>query len=191
MTSSSTQSAYTIFHNEFTNLYNITFPVKTIKIGYKNRKPWLSPNLKKCIKKKNNLYKKLKLRYSLEKELYYKNYRNRLNSLLFLAERDHYETLIKENHSNIKKSWKILKDVINKKKKSVTNSRFMINNNIVTDKKLIAEGFNSFFINIGPTLAEKIPETDKSHTHFLRHGNVHNIILQPVAEKEVKKSLRT
>ena len=35
--------------------------------------------------------------------------------MLRLAEKEHYEALLKENQSNLKNSWRILKEVINKK----------------------------------------------------------------------------
>ena len=50
-----------------------------------------------------------------EHELQYKQYRNRLNKLLFKAEKDHYKTLLNENRNILKKYWRILKDVITKK----------------------------------------------------------------------------
>ena len=41
------QLAYTTFHKEFTHFYEVSFPVKTFKPGYKNRKPWLTDQLKR------------------------------------------------------------------------------------------------------------------------------------------------
>ena len=55
------QFAYSLFHNKFSKIYEDCFPYKTVKVGYKNRKPWLTDSLKKCIKRKNNLYKRKKL----------------------------------------------------------------------------------------------------------------------------------
>ena len=56
--------------------------------------------------------------------------------MLRLVEKEHYEALLKDNQSNLKNSWRILKEVIYKKKHTILNSRFIINNNIVTDKNL-------------------------------------------------------
>ena len=57
---SDAQKAYTSFHVEFSRLYNACFPIKYIKQGYKNRKPWLTKALKKSIKIKNCLFKRYK-----------------------------------------------------------------------------------------------------------------------------------
>ena len=36
------QNAYTLFHNEFSSMYDAHFPIKECSIVYKTRKPWLS-----------------------------------------------------------------------------------------------------------------------------------------------------
>ena len=111
--------------------------------------------------------------------------------MLRLAEKEHYEALLKENQSNLKNSWRILKEVINKKKQCILNSKFIINNNIVTDKKLISEGFNSFFTNIGPTLANKIPHDDRSPTAKMTDRNLHSMFVEPVVEDEVASIIKS
>ena len=53
----------------------------------------------------------------------------------------------------------------------------------------IAENFNNFFINIGPTLSKKIPFTEGDITDYLHR--VHNsIFLNPVDEQEVVKIVK-
>ena len=52
------QDAFTYFHKIFSDLYEECFPRVKIKIGYRNRKPWLTSGLKKSIKVKNKLYVK-------------------------------------------------------------------------------------------------------------------------------------
>ena len=79
-------------------------------------KPWLSAALKQSIKEKNKLYVVQKKQNDKEKVIYYKKYRNKLNQLIRSAERKHYHDLLIEHKSNIKKSWQIIKSVINKRK---------------------------------------------------------------------------
>ena len=53
--------AYIVFSNTITKLFDTCFPLRTVKHGYKARKPWLTEGLKKSIKRKNKLYhRKLK-----------------------------------------------------------------------------------------------------------------------------------
>ena len=72
LSESNAQKAYSTFYSTFSQLYNTHFPIKTIKIGYKNRKPWLSSGLKKSIKMKNKLYKRKNKTKKPEHEAEYK-----------------------------------------------------------------------------------------------------------------------
>ena len=185
-----TQNAYTAFYNEFSEVYNTCFPVKILKRGYKTRKPWLSDGMKTSIKNENKLYKQYKNTGNFEHELQYKQYRNKLNKLLFEAEKEHYVTLLNENKSNLKKSWRILKDAINKRKGSSSCSRFMINGETITDKMKIVTGFNKYFVNIGPTLAGGIPQDNKSSTTYMENRVLESMVITPVVEEEVQSVIK-
>ena len=61
-----------------------------------------------------------------------------------------------------------------------------MNGHITTDKKKISDAFNSFFINIGPSLADKIDQMNTTPSHFLKTKNPDCMNLQPVILEEVK-----
>ena len=179
------QNAYTEFYNEFIDVYNNCFPVKVFKRCYRTRKPWLSDGMKTSIKTKNKLYRRYKNTRNPEHELQYKQYRNKLNKLLFEAEKDHYEKLLDEITNNLRKSWRILKDVINKKKVTSSCSKFVVNGKTTTDKMKIANGFNQYFVNIGPTLTSNIPQDNKSSTTYMESRVFESMVITPVVEEEV------
>ena len=188
---SDAQKAYASFHVELSRLYNACFPIKYIKQGYKNRKPWLNKALKKSIKIKNCLFKRYKKYENIELGKKYREYRNTLNGLLRFAEKDHYATLLDMNKSNLRNSWRILKEVINKKKRSTVSSKFIVNNSVITDKKSVANGFNTFFTNIGPTLANNIPSTTLSATNYIGEGRLKDsIFLNPTSEEEIRNIIK-
>ena len=62
----------------------------------------------------------------------------------------YYQTENVANKTNIRKVWEIIKQVINRKKGLKIHDKFMHNNNLITDPKSIADGFNNYFVNIGP-----------------------------------------
>ena len=62
-----------------------------------------------------------------------------------------------------------------------------INGKITSEKDTISNGFNKFFIEIGPNLARKCPRSDKSPMHWMNPENVHSIFLEPVTEDEIIK----
>ena len=54
------------------------------------------------------------------------------------------------------------------------------------DNKKISDAFNSFFINIGPSLAEKIKPSDFTPLSFMKTRNDNSMSLKPVIIDEVK-----
>ena len=113
---SDTQSAFSLFYSRFIKLFDKHFPRKKIKLQYNTRKPWLTPALKQSIRIKNKLYRKLITIGSSYYECQYKMYRNKLNSLLKCAEKQYIADLLESNKSNLKKTWNIMKHIVNRKK---------------------------------------------------------------------------
>ena len=61
-----------------------------------------------------------------------------------MTEGKHYEQRL-ENKCNLKGSWRVLKDIIHKKKSVSSCSHFFVNNKITSDQQVVPNGFNSFF----------------------------------------------
>ena len=75
---------------------------------------------------------------------------------------------MEQNKNNLAKSWKIIKQIINKRKNNATsNSQFIHDGKLIENSHDIANSFNDFFINVGPTLAQKIPQTNKNAREYL------------------------
>ena len=110
------QSAHSKFHEIVSCKYNVCFPYRKLTKRYHMGKPLLSEALKQSIKEKNKLYILQKKQNDDERVLCYKEYRNKLNQLIRSAEIKHYHDLLIKHKSNIKKSWQIIKSVINKRK---------------------------------------------------------------------------
>ena len=54
---------------------------------------------------------------------------------------------------------------------------------------MISEKFNDFFINIGPSLAQKIPEQNIPPSQFMGDRVTNTIFLEPVTIEEVRNSV--
>ena len=82
--------------------------------------------------------------------------------------------------NDLAKSWKLLKTIIGKDLKSSLNTTFTINNRIVTDSREIANGFNNYFISIGPLLANDITcsANPLSYVKSIDNSNNNNIYLK-------------
>ena len=71
-------------------------------------------------------------------------------------------------------------------KRSKTHDKNMYTNREITDPQTIADGFNNYFVNIGPTLASKIPDNDVSQKKYLPENIKTSLFLNPTNETEIK-----
>ena len=182
------QCAYSTFHKMLSSIYNKCFPFRKYDKPYYNKKPWLTLALKESIKTKNKLYvTSTKGRNKEEKSTQYKLYRNKLHHLLRSAERKYYHDLLIEHKNNLKKSWKVIKSVINKRKYSPSSTKFKYNGNIIDDGSEISNRFNKFFVHVGESLASVIPQSSKVPCDHLKHDIVNKLYLDPVTDDEVER----
>ena len=122
-----------------------------------------------------------------EKVTFYKKYRNKLNQLIRSAERKHFHDILLEHKSDLKKSWQVIKTVINKRKYTPINTKFKVNDATTNDGNVIANKFNKFFVNVGTVLAKSIPPTDKNPVDYLQQDIIPNLYFDPTTENEISK----
>ena len=97
--------------------YKFHFPLETIKLKYKNRNPWINKELKNDIKIRDNLYQIKRKNPTSENIANYKKYKNENLTRQRKAERDYYREQFEIHKNDLKKSWKIIKDIIGKEDK--------------------------------------------------------------------------
>ena len=111
------------------------------------------------------------------------------NSLLWLTTKTCGKCLhgMTPNYINMKKSWNVIKMVINKRKYRQCCTKFVSNGKTVEDGKLIANRFNDFFVNVGSSLAKTIPLSPKDPTDYMIQ-NINVIFnINPVTGDEITK----
>ena len=173
------------FFKMFLKIFNECFPKITVKNGYKNRKPWLSQCLKDAIKKENKLYKLSKQIPTFFRKNEYKEYRNLLKKLLKNAAVKHYSYLFVKCNNNLRKSWQVIIQLINRHSQRLPQTRFQHNDSDISDPSLVAHYFNEFFVNIGRSTAAKIPHKDKNPVSYLKGNYIHSFNATPVTEEEI------
>ena len=177
-----TQGAFTEFHDKLTTEYNRYFPKNEYTSNIMPKKPWISEGLRT----KNRLYRKsIRIKTSYN-ESTYKMYRNNLKKILLKEQKNYYAKSLEYNKGNLKKTWAILKGIINPNKYKQTQSRLKLSDGQITaDKQIISEKFNDFFVSIGPNLAHKIPNQTQSPLSYQGNRLSNTIFLEPVSEEEV------
>lgn len=170
----------------FSSAYNKNCPVRQFSRNNTALKcPWLTKGLRNACKKKNTLYKQfIRLRTEDSKHRY-KTYKNRLTDILRISKKLYYTNLLNKNKNNIKEVWGILNNVIkgNTKNNSYPNY-FIDRNNDNYNMNEVVQSFNSFFVNVGPDLAAKIPQcSDKADS--LIEINPKTMFLMGATEAEI------
>jgi len=85
----------------------------------------------------------------------YKKYKNKLTSLLRLAEKEYYDGRFKEIQGDISKTWKVIKSILPKSPKRDSIREIKINSDVIIDLLTICNKFNQYFTCIGSNLAKK------------------------------------
>ena len=177
-----TGSAFSFFHDVMQLHLRASFPEEIIEHKYMNRYPWLNKSLRASIVKKMSIQSQLDPdNDTLHEE--YKKYKNNVTSLLRNAELLYYSEQLETNKHDIAKSWKIIKDITGLSSSKSTNVFFNINGITVSDKTIIAQEFNNFFVNIGPELANSITSTVNPLSYV--NNVMYSIVISTVSEHEI------
>ena len=183
-----TQSAYTKFHSIFTKLYDKCFPYKPPSTPYKSKLPWLTFGLKNSIATKNKLFNKQLKHHTPSNITTYKTYRNKLNHILRFNQRQYYQTQLDLNKNNLRKSWSIINNVINRNKKArIKTESLNINGLKSSNPAEIVDFFNHYFTNIGHSLDKKIPKALKDPLSYIPTNQVNSIFLTPCTKDEISQ----
>jgi hypothetical protein len=90
----------------------------------------------------------------------YKLYRNHYNVLIRAAKKQHFANVLKINSKNLKKTWSILNEAINKKCSKNPISEIIFNGVTINNPFEIAQKFNEFFTSVAAKLFEEINPSD-------------------------------
>ena len=107
---------------------------------------------------------------------------------MYTAATQHYHELLVKYSGDSRKAWSIIKEIINKNQKAQVQTTFRLNDwGIISDKSAIANRFDEFFTNDGPTLAKCIPKVDKEPKSYICKRIQESFYLAPVDASEVKQ----
>ena len=142
--------------------------------------------LRTQIKNKNAMYADTLQTNDEELHEKYKKLKNSLQSSLKNKEIEYYSNQLDISKNDSSKSWKILKNIIGKEScRSSISQAFCIDSITVTDSTAIANGFNNFFVSIGPKLASDITCSINPMSYV---NNIeHSIVITDISCTEVKQ----
>ena len=187
--------AFENFITKFQSILNKNCPVKTSNSKRKQAdSPWITKGLQNACKKKNNLYRKFIKCRTPEAEMKYKTYKNKLTQIMRRSKKDYFNKQIEKNKDNNKGLWATLNNIIRKgSAQPKYPNHFIVGEETIEDTKDIATGFNDYFVNLGPSLAKLIPQTDLTSQGIGLHidSNPNSMFIRPVEENEVSDIIKS
>ena len=184
------QAAFSRFQGVIDVHFNSNFKLHTFTRTYRNRHPWMTEALRTQIKLKNSMYKEYVKSNNADIVESYKDSKRILHSSLRNAEIQYYSEQYELNSCDMFKGWKVLKTILalnnNSEKRKLC---LTVNNVAVTNSKDIANGFNEFFVSIGPELAKDI-HSDINPLSYVNNIN-NSIAIFDVSCEEVRNIIHS
>ena len=137
-----THDAFEYFHSVIQDLFGENFPPHNIKLNYSNKLPWITKGLRVSIKQKHILKNILEKNPTADNKMNYKRHRHALTSLMRTTERRYNEDQLELYKNDLRKVWKIMKEVIGKTNDSRKQDLEMfVDGSISKDPKTIVNAF--------------------------------------------------
>ena len=116
----------------------------------------------------------------------FKQYRAKLRKSIREAKRQYFSNIFNRHKSDMRKTWCLLNETLNRNVKKQPTHEFLVDNIMTTDPVIIANKFNEYFINIGNSLADKIPMAEPFHS-YLNHPTNCVFTFQPITEVKISE----
>jgi hypothetical protein len=185
-------SFFTTFHTVLDETCKLSKP-KCSKRTIRNN-PWISSGIIAAVDAKHKLYdtwKKLSKKKCINKhtndldrkhcqcyycknisEAYdkYKTYRKNLKNVIETAKSSYYGKQILEHQGDSKKTWQVINSLRGKQKRQIKPS-FVINNERITNRRVIANEFNKYFVSLASNLNQKYNELGEVEINHIPEFN--------------------
>ena len=160
--------AFQYFYDELYKIYNLCFKIKkkTIKINI-NKDPWITPNIRKCIRKKYYLYNLLKR--GLITRRIFNTYKNMLSWLIKKKRLCYLNSKFTIDTNDSKKTWKNINVLLKRGKNSKSIKLF--DNGEYSVGRDMTNKFNNYFTKIASNLIQNISNDRNSDNDRLTNLN--------------------
>ena len=183
-----------IFHGALDSTCKLLRP-KTTKRTFQNN-PWITDSIKTAIDRKhemkeewvNSIDKKTRPLGDQCLKKSFTDYRRVLKAVINAAKNSYNCNRILDNKHDRKKTWQVINELRGKSKKIIKPS-IVIDNQKITDRRIIANQFNKYFSSIASKLNETISDLSDSQfssfEEFLMPSNKNSIFLNDCSPAEL------
>ena len=117
----------------------------------------------------------------------YKRMRNKVKNEIFKSKRKFHKSYFEEHNNNVKKTWEGIRKLVNVKKTTdFSISQLDVKGKIVDDPVSIANNFNNFFANVGPTTEQSVPKVPHiSPSFYLKNRVQFDFLITHISEQDI------
>ena len=179
------------FTYNLNKILNKYFPLIRISRKKYKDKVHITNEIKEMIKERNKLYDIFIIDRLEHNKVKWLEKRNKTNQAIRNAEINHYKDEIKQHGDNCQAMWKTLSHIISRnKKKSPSINSLKVGQRNLTNQLDILEGLNSFFCNVGETLANQFGEFNEDYKLFFNQPANRTIYLYKIIESELASFIK-
>lgn len=178
------ENKYKFFYETLLYYYDTSFKMVTKNFNHSSdNKNWLTTGIKTSSKRLKELFNLQKL--GIIEKTYYVNYKTTYNRVIRHAKKMYFDNIINNSENKTRTVWNIINSSIRGANKQIKNdtSTMMINNVEVDNKILIANEFNSYFINLPKSVIKS--NQQKINNHDMLSIVDESIVLHNVTESEI------
>ena len=144
-------------------------------------KPWINAEIKQLIRNKYKLHSLFIKEKDKEKKESLKSQYKKIRNLVTSKTRAFFE----KNSDNLRNTWRGIKSIIIISSKSGTPSTLLVQKQLISEPKQIANEFNTYFSKIAENLQSKIHTQGQDFRNYMDNPNEHTIFLAPTSPLEV------
>ena len=143
------------FKSAFIRVADFHAPVIQKRVRGIENCPWLNKDIKAIMRQRDYFHSKAKKTNLTEDWASYRCFRNRATNCIKKAKAAYNRKLIERSENDHNAFWKTLKKILPGEKKTASPN-ICVQGTMSSDKKLIANAFNGFFINTAARLCESV-----------------------------------
>ena len=183
-----TNSMWSCWKEMFLEILNKHAPIQNKRTRSFNV-PWLTKEIKELIHNRDKLKRKAIVTNQDEDWQNYKSFRNKVNIAMRQAKTNYYRDKITLQKDNPKDAWKTINNLLGRTCNNTVVNELKLNDRKINSPEELAEAFNNYFINIGPSLAHEMALSSVSFESFVKPSHSELPEFRTVTNANVQKIL--
>ena len=196
---------FTTFINTFNEAVDSTCKLSKPKTSKRNPtcNPWITDGIENAVNTKKVFLKEWKKTVSRKSpdgnqilKRKYKDYERCLKKIIKIRKAKFYNQKISDAQGNPKKTWEVINQIRGKNKRDM-KPQFMIDNQKIVERRIIANEFNKYFASIASNLNSRLSSDDgipisplKQFHEYLPRRTTDSIFLYECTADEVSRIIR-